>query len=433
MAKYRVTTDKGTFEIETDEPDPPFTGGNAPPGVVNNQFPQWATPGIHSFPPPEELPGKIMGLGSAVGAAMLPEALAAAPVRTALGIGTGVGVRHIMRSAGLPEWLSDAGGLAAGGLAGGEGLQSLGNRMPGRAGQFFRSFRPTPDIPGMVPGNPEDFPFLPGHPEGLGPSAPEGSMTPGNPSDFPFLPGHPEGINPPRPGPVTRAPAWSSLEMVPQGVPGFQSTPQEFLPSGRTVGPLQTASPQVVPPPVSPLRTPVWNNIQVSTPESLPDINPIQGQLPSGRTVGPIQASPQAAPPAVSPLRTPVWNNVSVPTPESLPDVNPIQSQLPSGRVPGQPQAVPPVQGVSEVPKNIEPLSAPQAHKYAHAQATEAELPGSPAGTSKGAHSALTDMARRLYGKNSWHELSAQQMEEIGDRLNGINRGAASRINPVGQ
>ena len=119
-------------------------------------------------------------------------------------------------------------------------------------------------------------------------------------------------------------------------------------------------------------------------------------------------------------MAPPPLRGSSPPTPEP---VAPAVVQAPTTEVP-------PVGG-TPAPKETG-MTAAEAHKYAHAQATEAELPGSPAGTSKGAHAELTRMAKmKPYGKSSWHELSSEQMEEIGDKLFEQNRRRAASIPPV--
>jgi len=70
----------------------------------------------------------------------------------------------------------------------------------------------------------------------------------------------------------------------------------------------------------------------------------------------------------------------------------------------------------------MKPMDVKEAHRYAHAQATEAELPGSPAGTSKGAHDWLSKQATVRYGVKNWHEVSPAQMQDIGNDLLEQNR-----------
>lgn len=98
-------------------------------------------------------------------------------------------------------------------------------------------------------------------------------------------------------------------------------------------------------------------------------------------------------------------------------------------------QTIPPVGGGVPTPaggpaETMAPMNAAEAHRYAHAQATEAALPGSPAGVSKGAHDYLTGQAKVKYGVKSWHELSPAQMQSIGDELLETNRAKAA-IPPV--
>ena len=132
-------------------------------------------------------------------------------------------------------------------------------------------------------------------------------------------------------------------------------------------------------------------------------------------------------PPAPS-TRTPLWQGMPPAAPASQSPIEPIVPPVGATRNPYAPKSetVP----VMERP-DMKPMNAAEAHRYAHAQATEAELPGSPAGTSKGAHDWLSTQAKVKYGVKSWHELTPTQMQTIGDDLLDANRAKATSIPPV--
>ena len=138
---------------------------------------------------------------------------------------------------------------------------------------------------------------------------------------------------------------------------------------------------------------PVWQGMPESQPSPLGPIEPI-------------------APPAGYIRRTPV-----PPVGSKIPDeeLGITTPQAPTAPTTGAKVVVPP-------PEDMKPMDVKEAHRYAHAQATEAELPGSPAGTSKGAHDWLSKQATVRYGVKNWHELSPAQMQDIGNDLLEQNR-----------
>lgn len=92
--------------------------------------------------------------------------------------------------------------------------------------------------------------------------------------------------------------------------------------------------------------------------EPQPDISAIPGDLPSGRKVGP--APPPASPPA---RPDPAWKSIQ-PSAPSVTDASPILGSLPSGRVPGRmPTDTPPPapQPVSTMPPPAPAPAAPPA------------------------------------------------------------------------
>ena len=196
--------------------------------------------------------------------------------------------------------------------------------------------------------------------------------------------------------------------------------------------------PPVPPTPGFGLRPPLWEGMpEVSSPP-LGQIEPIEP--PAGYTrrtpatpAIPPKARPQfTAPPAdiapgpAAPQPPFPWSprqGLSIPpVASSIPDADLgiTTPQAPTIQAPaGSPKLVVPP------PEDMKPMDVKEAHRYAHAQATEAELPGSPSGTSRGAHDWLSQQAKAKYGVKNWHELSAAQMQDIGSELLEQNRAQA--------
>ena len=85
----------------------------------------------------------------------------------------------------------------------------------------------------------------------------------------------------------------------------------------------------------------------------------------------------------------------------------------------------------------MEPLTPNQIHNGAHAQATYADLPGSPAGKSKGAHDWLTKRAQYKYSapNKDWHTFTSDQQDQIRIELlehnQAIAQGRPSVLPPI--
>jgi hypothetical protein len=184
-----------------------------------------------------------------------------------------------------------------------------------------------------------------------------------------------------------RPPIW---DMYPDTV--RPPTPPEFVPFGsKPILPALPESTEVV----KPVRAPRARGVKIDT-NKLPKSPPLYDMFPE--TVKP--PTQAAAQPATSPVQP----------------QGPIQIPAP----------------VTPIPPVVEDMQNPimgyaEAHRYAHAQAQAAELPGSPAGTRAGGHEALTAIAKAKYGKNAWHELAPAQMQEIGDWLLDINMQRAQK------
>jgi hypothetical protein len=238
-------------------------------------------------------------------------------------------------------------------------------------------------------------------------------------------------------------PIWEGQE--PMGTPATPDlTPIQntsgVLPSGRVPG---SGTPK--PPRAPNTQPPIWDGLDLRGRPNLPDatsIPNVSGVLPSGRVPG----SGVSKPPPMPSIHTPVWAGQDLRIkPETLdltpiaPAPGPYPIRRPPEPVVAQPTTSPvqpksPIPPVGEAMSQNTVMSGPEAHRYAHAQAQAAELPGSPSGSRAGAHTALTAIAKAKYGKNAWHELAPTQMQEIGDWLLDINMQkarAAGNVPPV--
>ena len=121
------------------------------------------------------------------------------------------------------------------------------------------------------------------------------------------------------------------------------------------------------------------------------------------------------------------------PTPQPSPELNiPKVEALPSGRIPGKPVAQPPTAQapapqvgeptvpLSETMKTLPSINKFEMNRMAHARAQELELPGSPAG--KNGHANLSQLAKDVFGKKSWSDLTVEQMRDVYDFMDSQKR-----------
>lgn len=144
---------------------------------------------------------------------------------------------------------------------------------------------------------------------------------------------------------------------------------------------------------------------------------PNPAKMPSPAPPRPMGFDPRAAPnPAVMPPRAPIQVQ-----PEPL--FGPGKAPNPARMPPRAPTAEPGVPTPKTQPTpEIKPVQPTEddwqdTNRALHAMAQEKELPGSPAGSRKGAHDYVKSLAKSLYNVNSTADLDVSQMKNIQEMI----------------
>lgn len=347
---------------------------------------------------PDALMGGISDVGRFMAMAASPAAVGpalAAPIKTAVGLAAGYPIQQGVQTAG--ELLGYPGtGALAGDIAGvGAGMAApkLTSWIPGTArevlhmihspGGYLSSkmagalmehlYPPAPPTPDFGPGRPPN-------PASMPPRAPtvEAAYGPGRaPSPVPLPPRTPMPDVLYGPG---RAPNPAGM---PPRAPVSTPTPMGF-------GPGVAPNPAPMPPraPLQPFEAPQFGPGVAPKPAGIPPSSPVQPQL------DPLFGPGKPPNPARMPPRAPTTEEPGVPSPRTAakptPEIKPVQPTEDDWQ---------------------------DSNRALHAMAQEKELPGSPAGSRKGAHDYVKSLAKSLYNVNSTADLDVSQMKTIQEMI----------------
>lgn len=316
-----------------------------------------------------------------------------APIRTAAALGTGlmlktgsqIGAEALGSEPGYAQAGSDILGALGGGLV--HGLSGPGTRaaLTKGVGTAIRK----------IPGISLPLDMLDAYRSA---SATEPQGTP----DFgPWRPPNPASM-PPR-APIVEAAYGPGRAPSPVPLPPRAPMPDVLY------GPGRAPNPAPMPPraPIQPIEAPQFGPGKVPNPVPVPPAAPPR----------PMGFDPRAAPnPAVMPPRAPVQLQ-----PEPL--FGPGKAPNPARMPPRAPTAEPGVPTPKTQPTpEIKPVQPTEddwqdTNRALHAMAQEKELPGSPAGSRKGAHDYVKSLAKSLYNVNSTADLDVSQMKNIQEMI----------------